>query len=88
MWAISGLYFAFPQPFNLLLGFLDPSDKFTDQVLNWLTLLHFGRFGWFAQAAWVLLGLVPGILAVTGVFVCCRRMIYGSPQNRGANPEE
>jgi uncharacterized iron-regulated membrane protein len=87
MWATSGLYFVFPQPFNGLFGVLNPSDKFTDQVLNWFTLLHFGRFGGLVQALWVCLGLVPGVLAVTGVFVCCRRMIYGSPQTRGANPE-
>ena len=56
---ISGFYFAFPQAFNALFGFVDPSDRFTDQTLNWLSLLHFGRFGWFAEAVWTLLGLVP-----------------------------
>jgi uncharacterized iron-regulated membrane protein len=73
---ISGLYFVFPQPFNFLLGSVDPADKFADKTLLWLSLLHFGRFGWFSEALWALVGLVPAVLSVTGVFLCCRRMIY------------
>jgi uncharacterized iron-regulated membrane protein len=78
MWGISGFYFAFPQSVNALFGFLDPGDRFTDQTLNWLSLVHFGRFGWFAEALWTLLGLVLAILSVTGIFLCCHRMIYKS----------
>jgi uncharacterized iron-regulated membrane protein len=88
MWGISGLYFAFPRPFNVLFGVLDPGDSFTDDTLLWLSNLHFGRFNWFSKAFWVLLGLAPAALSVTGVFLCCRRMIYGSPQTHGANPGE
>lgn len=86
MWGISGFYFAFPQPVNALFGFLDLSDNFTNQTLYWLSFVHFGRFGWFAQALWSLLGLVLTVLSATGVFLCCHRMIYGS-HNHGANPE-
>ncbi len=82
MWGISGLYFTFPELFNSLFGFIDPGDHFTDQTLNWLSLLHFGRFGWFAEAVWSLLGLMPALLSVTGIFLCCRRMIYKTPQAR------
>jgi uncharacterized iron-regulated membrane protein len=82
MWGTSGLYFAFPQPFNALFGFIDPGDRFTDQTLLWLSLLHFGRFGWFSEALWTFLGLMPGLLAITGVFLCCRRMIYKTPPHR------
>jgi len=82
IWAISGVYFAFPQWFNGLFGFLDPSDHFTDPALAWLSSLHFGRFGWFAEAVWTLLGLVPVVLAVTGVFLCCRRMFFKLPPAR------
>jgi uncharacterized iron-regulated membrane protein len=80
VWGISGIYFSFPQPFNGLF-MLDPADHFTDEVLFWLSQLHFGRFGWFAEALWALLGLVPAVLAFTGVFICCRRMIYKKPSN-------
>lgn len=80
VWGISGIYFSFPQPFNTLF-LIDPDDKFTDEMLLWLSQLHFGRFGWFTEALWSLLGLVPAVLAFSGVFICCRRMIYKKPSN-------
>jgi uncharacterized iron-regulated membrane protein len=86
-WGISGFYLSFPRPVNALFGFLDSGDKFTDRTLYWLTLIHFGRFGWFAQMLWSLVGLVLAVLSVTGIFVCCHRMIYGSHHNHGNNPE-
>jgi uncharacterized iron-regulated membrane protein len=76
LWGLSGFYFAFPDLFAALL-FLDPSDK----ALLWLAELHFGRFGWFAEAVWAVLGLVPAILALTGTFICCRRVIFKTPSN-------
>jgi uncharacterized iron-regulated membrane protein len=80
VWGISGIYFSFPQLFNPLF-LLDPADHFTDQGLSWLSDLHFGRFSWFTEALWALLGLVPAILAFTGVFICCRRVMYKKPSN-------
>jgi len=88
MWGISGLYFAFPRLYNVLFGVLAPGDSFTDDTLLWLSNLHFGMFNRFSKALWVLLGLAPAALSVTGVFLCCRRMICGSPQTHGANPGE
>jgi uncharacterized iron-regulated membrane protein len=82
MWGISGFYFCFPQTVNVLSGLVDPNDKHADRILGWLSMAHFGRFGWFAEALWVLLGWVPALLAVTGVFLCCRRMIYKVPPAR------
>src|ERR1700674_677887 len=87
MWAISGIYFAFPQPFNALFGFFDPSDRFTDQSLQWLSDLHFGRFGWFTKALCTCLGLRSAVIPVTAVFLCCHRMIYKSP-NRNSHPAQ
>jgi uncharacterized iron-regulated membrane protein len=83
VWGLSGIYFSFPQLVNPLF-LLDPADHFTDQGLFWLSELHFGRFGLFAQALWTLLGLVPAVLAFTGVFICCRRVIYKKPSNPNA----
>jgi uncharacterized iron-regulated membrane protein len=76
LWGISGIYFAFPEAFNAAFGLFDPDDKFTQQVLFVFSNLHFGRFTWFTEILWAMLGLVPAILSVTGVFLCCRRMIY------------
>jgi uncharacterized iron-regulated membrane protein len=74
MWGISGAYFSFPQLFNAL----------GDMALLWLSNLHFGRFGWFAEALWTALGLVPAVLSFTGVFMCCHRLLVrkGAPLPR------
>lgn len=85
VWAVSGIYFAFPGPFSLLLV-VDPNDRFSDKGLFWLAQLHFGRFGWTIEAVWVLLGLVPGILAFTGMFICCRRILFKMPSNPKVEP--
>lgn len=80
LWGLSGTYFSFPQPFNALF-FVDPQDKFTDESLFWLSALHFGRFGWLAQLVWCTLGLGPALLSLSGIFICCRRVIYQKPSN-------
>ena len=82
IWGISGIYFAFPQAFNAIFSLFDPRDRFADQALLWLSDLHFGRFGWFGEIIWALLGLVPLVLSLTGVFLCCRRMISKAPPAR------
>jgi uncharacterized iron-regulated membrane protein len=87
MWGLSGFYFAFPNTVNALFAFFDPRDRVTDSVLNWLSLLHFGRFGPFAEAVWAILGLMPALLSISGVFLCCRRIIYKAPSLRPAQRE-
>jgi uncharacterized iron-regulated membrane protein len=86
LWGISGIYFAFPDMFNWLIDHLDSpgtSNKLrvSDLALLWLSNLHFGRFGWLAETLWTVLGLVPAILAFTGVFMCCHRLFVrkGAP---------
>ena len=74
VWAISGTYFAFPDLFNAVI----PPDSLG---LLWLAELHFGRFDWATKAAWSIVGLVPAVLAFSGVFVCCRRIIFHRPSN-------
>ena len=86
LWGISGIYFSFPQAFDALFV-LDPSDHFTDQGLFWLSQLHFGRFGWFTEVLWSVVGLAPAILAFTGVFICCRRVIFKKPSNPNTQPD-
>jgi uncharacterized iron-regulated membrane protein len=82
MWGVSGIYFSFPEEFNIPASWVDPADKYTDRILFALSQLHFGRFGWYTKTLWAVLGLVPAFLAFTGVFVCCHRMIY----HRSSNP--
>lgn len=80
VWGVSGAYFAFPKLFYALLVF-DPADRVLDQVLYCLSELHFGRFNRFTEAVWAAVGLVPGTLAFTGTFICCRRVIFKKPTN-------
>jgi uncharacterized iron-regulated membrane protein len=80
LWGVSGFYFVFPDAFNFLYA-VDPSGRFVNDGLDWLAKLHFGRFGLLIQTLWVLLGVVPAILAFTGMFICCRRVIFKKPSN-------
>jgi len=80
VWGLSGFYFAFPQAFSVFFA-LDPADRITDQWLFWLSELHFGRFSKLTEVLWAAIGLVPGVLAFTGTFVCCRRVIFKKPSN-------
>lgn len=80
LWGVSGVYFAFPHWFDALL-LIDPADRFTDQALFWLSALHVGRFNSLTKAVWAVTGVVPAVLAFTGAFICCRRVIYKKPSN-------
>jgi len=80
MWGVSGLYLSRPQLFDALY-YLDPQDRMADRVLFTLTTLHFGRFNLAGQIIWALVGPVPAVLAFTGVFICCRRVMFHKPSN-------
>ncbi len=81
MWGLSAFYFAFPKVVNALFSVLGLSDRTTQNIGGPLSLAHFGRYGLVSERLWTLLGLVPAILSVTGIFLCCRRMIHGTIAN-------
>jgi uncharacterized iron-regulated membrane protein len=65
LWALTGVYFAFPAPF----------DALGDDATEWLARLHFGRtFGLALEALWVMLGLVPCALVITGTLMWWNRV--------------
>jgi len=66
VWGISGIYFCAPMAFTPLAG---------GSFLYWLTQFHIGRFGWFTEAVWTAVGLVPAVLAVTGVLMWWNRVL-------------
>jgi uncharacterized iron-regulated membrane protein len=95
LWAISGIYLAFPTPFDALLERLDPVDesstvpRFGDTFLYWMTRLHFGRWGGIpTKVLWTIFGLVPAVLFVTGAYMWwCRVLRPGlSGGNQQAAP--
>jgi uncharacterized iron-regulated membrane protein len=82
IWAVSGIYLAFPEPFTELVDYLQPSDpasltpRFGDDALAWLARIHFGRaWGPWVKTLWVILGLVPAVLFVTGALMWWNRVL-------------
>jgi len=87
MWGITGIYFCYPEPFSSFLALFDPRDRFYDPALTGLAAAHIGRFGWLTEAVWSTLGLVLALLSISGVFVCCHRMIYRKSSNPNRQEE-
>jgi uncharacterized iron-regulated membrane protein len=89
MWAVTSIYLVFPGPFLDLVDYLEPAPNPTtfeeairpgrrpgDIVLQWFTRLHFGR--WAdprVSAVWVVLGLVPSVLFITGAIMWWNRVV-------------
>ena len=76
MWGLSGWYLAQPAFFDRLRRF-DPSDRYFDAVFFRVSELHFGRFNSATQIAWAIAGIALSALAFSGMFICCRRVIWG-----------
>ena len=77
-WGLTSLYFAFPGPVEDLRDWLDQdvSDfvRPGDGLIDFLVDAHFGRFGGvWGRSTWVVLGLAPALLFVTGFMVWLRR---------------
>lgn len=118
MWAVTGIYLAFPLPFQKIINhystliqyalpedvtLADPatapvlaqpaqgkSSEFVpggrrrppirrsagDNFIRWIYYLHFGNFaGWKTKALWVVLGLLPVVLFVTGAIMWWNRVL-------------
>jgi uncharacterized iron-regulated membrane protein len=82
MWGVSGIYLAFPEPFARVVDWVDPLDpssltpRFGDEALAWLARIHFGRaWGPSIKTLWVVLGLVPATLFVTGALMWWNRVL-------------
>jgi uncharacterized iron-regulated membrane protein len=82
MWGISGVYFGFPNLFYAVGDFLIAhsgglvtSDR-QDVLIDWLVTLHFGRaYGLWVKVLWLILGLVPVALLVTGALMWWNRVL-------------
>jgi uncharacterized iron-regulated membrane protein len=91
MWAISGISLADADLTQATIDFFEPFDETSmvertgDQVANWLSYLHFGRFGGrygFCERGglcehgfkilWTLLALLPVFLAGSGIILWLR----------------
>jgi len=95
LWGISGIYLCFPQPFHAAVDWLEPLEEHSrvlrpgDQVLFWLARLHFGRFaGWPGRVLWVILGLAPAILFLTGALMWWNRALRRAAREPAEPPEQ
>ena len=88
MWALTGFYLVFQESFAPLVDYIEPYNEETfeprqiDQVLVSLGRAHFGRVrGWRPDVTlgikylWVILGILPAVLAVTGALMWWTRVI-------------
>lgn len=80
VWALTAVYFAFPDVFESTIDYFDhdlgDGDRPGADVLATLVRLHFGRFGGMTgRLTWIVLGLVPMVLFVTGFIAWWRRPV-------------
>ena len=71
LWAVTAVYLCFPDPFEWTIDYFDKNladdRRPGDWLVRLLVNLHFGRsWGMTVKLAWVVLGLVPAVLFVTG----------------------
>jgi uncharacterized iron-regulated membrane protein len=98
LWAITGIYFAFPAPFNALTeaftahGAETANSLFLEDAISWLVRAHFGRsFGLGVEVAWALLGLAPCALFITGVVMWWQRIVrptLTNPKDQATAPHQ
>ncbi|MEQ1945983.1 MAG: PepSY-associated TM helix domain-containing protein [Bryobacteraceae bacterium] len=75
-WHPRGDVFYFDQYTGRQIALMRRSDPqpIGDTVMEWIGTIHFGDFGgWPVKAVWVLLGIAPGLLTVTGTLMWWNR---------------
>jgi uncharacterized iron-regulated membrane protein len=81
MWGVSGIYLSYPDPFSNTVDYLQPfragvEVRSGDEFLAWLARIHFGRaYGTTVKWVYVVLGLVPAALFVTGGIMWWNRVL-------------
>jgi uncharacterized iron-regulated membrane protein len=85
IWAVTAVYFSFPDPFEWTIDYFDADLSDAERPADWLVRalvnIHFGRaWGMTVKLLWVLLGLVPAVLFITGGITWWARVV----RQRGA----
>jgi uncharacterized iron-regulated membrane protein len=81
LWGLTGIYFAFPEPFNAAVDYLEPQQLATatrkgDEFIAWLVKMHFGRYGGLGvRITYVIIGLLPAVMFVTGAIMWWNRVL-------------
>ena len=82
LWALSGIYLSMPTPFMTVVNavFGPELDELrlqrpVDVAVEWMVRLHFGRWrSHTLKAVWVVLGLIPPVMFVTGAVMWWNRV--------------
>jgi len=101
IFAVSGVYLANPELFQDLADRLEPlttanaGTRFSDRVLYWVAILHFGRINGIGipcrgpglcdqttKAIWAIFGLAPAGMFVTGTIMWSNRVLRRAWQAR------
>jgi uncharacterized iron-regulated membrane protein len=95
LWGVTGIYVSYPAPFHDALDyFVPPSEDFSqerlgDVILQWTARLHFGRFaGIPLKVLYVVLGLAPAVLFVSGGLMWWNRVVRPAMRRAGAAEAE
>jgi uncharacterized iron-regulated membrane protein len=80
VWAITAVYFAFPDLFERTIDYFDAdltdAERPGAELLRTLVNLHFGRaWGMTVKVVWVAIGLLPAVLFVTGGITWWARVV-------------
>lgn len=83
LWSVTGIYLSFPSAFMAVVNsvFGPELDDFNrsrpiDIVIEWMVRLHFGRWrSHTLKVVWVIIGLIPTVMFVTGVAMWWRRVV-------------
>lgn len=80
VWAITAVYFSFPDPFERTMDYFDTdltdAQRPGDWLVRFLVNAHFGRaWGMTVKWIWVVLGLVPAALFITGFITWWARAV-------------
>ena len=88
VWAVSGIYLGIPDPFTSASAYFSGPNGdgkiglWIETTMQWMTRLHFGRWRNIPlQILWVILGLAPAVLFVSGAVMWWQRVV------RKRNPE-
>ena len=81
MWGLTGIYFAYPEPFLAVVDYFEPPEtaedpRAGDEFLAFLVRMHFGRYGGMGvRITYVIIGLLPALMFVTGAIMWWNRVL-------------
>jgi uncharacterized iron-regulated membrane protein len=91
MWGVTGILVSFPVPFYDLANYLSPSEngvhEVADSIFQWSARIHFGTFVWPVKVLWVLIGLTPAFLFITGTLMWWNRVLKPAMEKSGKRSE-